>query len=274
LEIAMPSSWEAELPPFMIATPTSSAVVTPRGDREAYCAPHGGAGESAEYCGVVEGTYVTAYETVATTANTTTAAAYGAYEINDTVGLIASMPFSQDGLQHPQTQVLSPQPQQPQGLSPPQSMVHTVPKVLSPALPPVVLRLSEAITNSEGGTGPTEHSGPLAAAAAAARMDRKLYGAGSSSIAGASTTTGSTTIPPSVPSEAGDAMHRPSLGSAEMPSRGSALHQFGACKPCAFVFAEGCMNDINCQFCHLCEPGEKKRRRKERRKVAAGAKPR
>lgn len=57
---------------------------------------------------------------------------------------------------------------------------------------------------------------------------------------------------------------RPFLGSPDLPSRGSALHQWGACKPCAFVFQEGCKNDIDCQFCHLCEPGERKRRKKER----------
>lgn len=55
----------------------------------------------------------------------------------------------------------------------------------------------------------------------------------------------------------------PVVGSAEMPSRGSALHKWGACKPCAFVANGVCRNDVNCQFCHLCEPGEKKRRRKE-----------
>merc|ERR1712039_282318 len=35
--------------------------------------------------------------------------------------------------------------------------------------------------------------------------------------------------------------------------------------PCAFIHnAIGCQNGINCEFCHLCEPGEKKRRQKER----------
>jgi len=55
----------------------------------------------------------------------------------------------------------------------------------------------------------------------------------------------------------------PVVGSKELPSRGSALHKWGACKPCAFVGNGVCRNDVNCQFCHLCEPGEKKRRRKE-----------
>ncbi|CAE7938608.1 Lipk [Symbiodinium necroappetens] len=55
------------------------------------------------------------------------------------------------------------------------------------------------------------------------------------------------------------------LGSPELPSRGSALHAWRACKPCAFVFQEGCQNKEQCDFCHLCEPGERKRRKKERR---------
>lgn len=52
-------------------------------------------------------------------------------------------------------------------------------------------------------------------------------------------------------------------------SRGSALHAVGACKPCAFVFQDGCANGADCEFCHLCDPGERKRRKKERRKLAA-----
>lgn len=52
-------------------------------------------------------------------------------------------------------------------------------------------------------------------------------------------------------------------------SRGSALHAVGACKPCAFVFQDGCANGVDCEFCHLCDPGERKRRKKERRKLAA-----
>jgi len=56
---------------------------------------------------------------------------------------------------------------------------------------------------------------------------------------------------------------QPVIGSAEVPSRGSALHAWGACKPCAFIANGVCRSDVNCQFCHLCEPGEKKRRRKE-----------
>jgi len=51
-----------------------------------------------------------------------------------------------------------------------------------------------------------------------------------------------------------------------LPSAGSALHRWGACKPCAFHGIDGkqCTNGIECAFCHLCEPGEKKRRKQAR----------
>lgn len=57
------------------------------------------------------------------------------------------------------------------------------------------------------------------------------------------------------------------LGSPGCPSKGSALHKLGSCKPCAFHAQGGpdaCKNDTECTFCHLCEPGEKKRRKKEK----------
>lgn len=48
-------------------------------------------------------------------------------------------------------------------------------------------------------------------------------------------------------------------------SVGSQRHAELSCKPCAFFHkADGCANGIMCQFCHLCEEGEKGRRRKER----------
>jgi hypothetical protein len=47
-------------------------------------------------------------------------------------------------------------------------------------------------------------------------------------------------------------------------SIGSAMHDAGKCKPCAFLYTKGCENGINCPFCHLCEPGEKKKRRKDK----------
>jgi len=53
------------------------------------------------------------------------------------------------------------------------------------------------------------------------------------------------------------------LGMPGVPSMGSAGHHLGMCKPCAFVFKGGCTNGVGCVFCHLCAPGEKKRRKKE-----------
>jgi hypothetical protein len=50
-----------------------------------------------------------------------------------------------------------------------------------------------------------------------------------------------------------------------LPSVGSAGHVIGACKPCAFIFRGGCQSGTSCRFCHLCSPGEKQRRRKERK---------
>lgn len=47
-------------------------------------------------------------------------------------------------------------------------------------------------------------------------------------------------------------------------SVGSADHNLGTCKPCAFLWkdANGCSNGTNCKFCHMCTPGEIKRRKK------------
>eukprot|EP00442_Polarella_glacialis_P058856 CAMPEP_0115112704 /NCGR_PEP_ID=MMETSP0227-20121206/40850_1 /TAXON_ID=89957 /ORGANISM="Polarella glacialis, Strain CCMP 1383" /LENGTH=360 /DNA_ID=CAMNT_0002512425 /DNA_START=71 /DNA_END=1153 /DNA_ORIENTATION=- len=50
-----------------------------------------------------------------------------------------------------------------------------------------------------------------------------------------------------------------------VPSRGSLSHADGNCKPCAFLHSKGCESGKDCQFCHLCDSGEKKRRQKEKR---------
>jgi hypothetical protein len=43
-------------------------------------------------------------------------------------------------------------------------------------------------------------------------------------------------------------------------------HIRGECKPCAyFLYKEdGCRQGANCQFCHLCSPGELKKRKREK----------
>lgn len=56
------------------------------------------------------------------------------------------------------------------------------------------------------------------------------------------------------------------LGSPLMPTVGSSGHFAGTCNPCAFAF-KGCHSGIQCQFCHLCMRGEKKRRKKASKMV-------
>merc|ERR1712183_673857 len=64
------------------------------------------------------------------------------------------------------------------------------------------------------------------------------------------------------------------LGSPECPTVGSKGHRFADCKPCAFLYTKGCANGVQCSFCHLCEPGEKKKRAKEARFARRSAVPR
>jgi len=61
-----------------------------------------------------------------------------------------------------------------------------------------------------------------------------------------------------------EAIPEPALGSPEMPTVGSAGHRLGNCKPCAFMHTKGCGNGVECPFCHVCAPGERKRRQKQR----------
>lgn len=66
---------------------------------------------------------------------------------------------------------------------------------------------------------------------------------------------------------------RPQLGSPDLPSLGSIGHNARRCKPCAFATRDSCANGVNCNFCHLCGHGEKKRRRKEKRTLLAASTP-
>lgn len=64
------------------------------------------------------------------------------------------------------------------------------------------------------------------------------------------------------------ALNQPTPGSDGLPNLGSAGHALGDCKPCAFLHSksgQGCSSGALCKFCHLCAPGEKKRRQKERK---------
>lgn len=50
-----------------------------------------------------------------------------------------------------------------------------------------------------------------------------------------------------------------------LASKGSAQHGTGKCRPCAWFFKEqGCSNDYECGYCHLCPDGELKARKKSK----------
>jgi len=61
-----------------------------------------------------------------------------------------------------------------------------------------------------------------------------------------------------------EALPEPMLGSPDIPTVGSAGHHLGNCKPCAFFHTKGCGNGVQCPFCHLCPPDEKRRRQKDK----------
>lgn len=54
-----------------------------------------------------------------------------------------------------------------------------------------------------------------------------------------------------------------SAGVAAPPvmSAGAASHDKQECKPCAFYHTKGCKSGVDCKFCHMCGPGEKKKRK-------------
>eukprot|EP00440_Ansanella_granifera_P016724 gb/GFBE01018169.1/.p1 GENE.gb/GFBE01018169.1/~~gb/GFBE01018169.1/.p1 ORF type:complete len:186 (+),score=32.45 gb/GFBE01018169.1/:1-558(+) len=53
-------------------------------------------------------------------------------------------------------------------------------------------------------------------------------------------------------------------GPPECPSLGSAGHHLGLCKPCDFMYRSNCRSGYSCNFCHLCPPGETRRRKKQK----------
>lgn len=61
---------------------------------------------------------------------------------------------------------------------------------------------------------------------------------------------------------AGQSLGLPKYGS---PSVGSALHDDGDCRPCAWYWKpSGCENAASCPFCHMCPEGEVKNRKKSK----------
>lgn len=59
-----------------------------------------------------------------------------------------------------------------------------------------------------------------------------------------------------------------------IPSRGSALHGTGECRPCAWFWKPGsCQNGSDCMHCHLCPEGEIKNRKKFKLTLLKGLSP-
>eukprot|EP00929_Paragymnodinium_shiwhaense_P094035 TRINITY_DN543_c0_g1_i1.p1 TRINITY_DN543_c0_g1~~TRINITY_DN543_c0_g1_i1.p1 ORF type:complete len:284 (+),score=61.39 TRINITY_DN543_c0_g1_i1:95-946(+) len=53
---------------------------------------------------------------------------------------------------------------------------------------------------------------------------------------------------------------------ADLPSVGSRMHSTGSCRPCGFFWkARGCSNGSECEFCHICDGEERKRRHRNRK---------
>jgi len=101
--------------------------------------------------------------------------------------------------------------------------------------------------------------------AAAAEVEEAAYpacGSSPDSNRGALEEVVSVPLPPAAP--------RP-LALAELVgpqpcSTGSILHYQGTCKPCAFFWkVVGCQYGSECEFCHICDADERKRRNKEKR---------
>lgn len=65
--------------------------------------------------------------------------------------------------------------------------------------------------------------------------------------------------------QASDAEYDESADPSSCPSRGSNMHGSGKCRPCAWFWkAQGCQNDTECGYCHLCPDGELKLRKKSK----------
>jgi len=68
------------------------------------------------------------------------------------------------------------------------------------------------------------------------------------------------------------ALPSPVCGTPDCPSLGSAGHALGVCKPCDFQYRTSCRSGASCKFCHLCGPGESRRRKKQKQSMARSLK--
>ncbi|CAE8732632.1 unnamed protein product, partial [Polarella glacialis] len=54
--------------------------------------------------------------------------------------------------------------------------------------------------------------------------------------------------------------------SRQSVSKGSVDHGSGACRPCAWLYKSrnGCRHGEKCDYCHMCPPGELKRKKRDK----------
>eukprot|EP00928_Gymnodinium_smaydae_P091121 TRINITY_DN74821_c0_g1_i1.p1 TRINITY_DN74821_c0_g1~~TRINITY_DN74821_c0_g1_i1.p1 ORF type:complete len:288 (-),score=54.29 TRINITY_DN74821_c0_g1_i1:190-1053(-) len=147
--------------------------------------------------------------------------------------------------------------------SAPGSGIDGLPPAAVPQAGPPVLHLAALLDNLGAASGAAAAPAPWPAAAL---PEVAPLGASTSTPASLSAATAAQASVLPGPPAPGQDWVRPVLGSPEMPTVGSELHALGQCRPCAFAWKEeGCDNGVRCQFCHLCEPGEKKKRQKEKK---------
>merc|ERR1719203_2493021 len=72
-------------------------------------------------------------------------------------------------------------------------------------------------------------------------------------------------LPPQNSSEQVLASPLPPSGTPECPSVGSAGHHLGLCKPCDFIHRGFCRIGADCKFCHLCDAGASRQRKRQKR---------
>mmetsp|Transcript_16502 Transcript_16502/g.52841 ORF Transcript_16502/g.52841 Transcript_16502/m.52841 type:complete len:266 (+) Transcript_16502:64-861(+) len=134
---------------------------------------------------------------------------------------------------------------------------------------PPILRVAEALAAASAAAGMSTGAAVASASGAPSLLPGVAIAAPAPPVTAAAPTMATAAAPavvapPAAMPAAG--MGLPMLlGSPMLPSLGSEGHEMGVCRPCAFIFKEGCQGGYNCKFCHLCPPGEKKRRMKARK---------
>lgn len=139
--------------------------------------------------------------------------------------------------------------------APPSAPAPLVPPRVTPQAPahaaqapPQVLRLQDALGEPDTQNAQEVHHAVAVAAAQAVTASHEEQVAAANAFASAS----------------GLSLQKEPMPT-ELPSAGSGGHHLGQCRPCAFWTTKGCSSGKDCQFCHLCAPGEKKRRQKAKR---------